>query len=640
MSQNTLTSLAYLNLQLGRERDYFDYLRPFVLQAAVDNRRLPVTVQLVRAAISDGFGLELPVRTVELVLRRVARSHSFELANGVYRVPSTLTSPGLHGKISEAGRHIGAVLKGLREFSTSTPRPVLDDEDATQCVLAFLAKFSVTCLRAFLQGTAIPAVDDERYSRVVLVSDYVRHIEAADPGAFESFVVVVKGHMLANALLCPDHKGVVKNYGKVTFFLDTPFLVDLLGHQGDENRAAAAELFNLLLRLEGRVALFSHSRDELERVLLAAAEYVERPEGSGGIVFAARRSGMRRPDLLLRAERLDEELRGLGLKVVETPGPIEERQIDELGLEEIIRDEVLRYRNPNALEDDVKSVRSIFVLRAGRPAPSVERCRAVLVTTNGAFARAAWQYGGRFESAEDVSSVITDFSLANLAWLKTPMEAADIPATQVLAFSYAALEPSREFLESWLEEVDRLGEKGEISERDHQLLRSSPHVYPELMRLTLGRKKELSSAAVTGTLSHVVAQIRGEDAERLRSEINAREQAERELRNAKDWERFIKARIEGRCRRKARLWARVVSLLAGAVVMVGTVGPTLKWGGDWAGWIAGTVGVLLGLLTVGNLLFGATVVKLHQRVQEWLLGRLLRRAWASLGTELGEASRG
>ena len=82
--------------------------------------------------------------------------------------------------------------------------------------------------------------------------------------------------------------------------------------------------------------------------------------------------------------------------------------------------------------------------------------------------------GKKYESSQDVSVVITDFSLANMAWLKAPMGAPGIPRTQLLAFAYAALKPTSKLLEKLLTEIDKLKGQGKITEHAHQLLRSSP----------------------------------------------------------------------------------------------------------------------------------------------------------------------
>ena len=64
-----------------------------------------------------------------------------------------------------------------------------------------------------------------------------------------------------------------------------------------------------------------------------------------------------------------------------TPGYTERIQIDEAAFEQVLVDEV-GYFNPRAKEFDINSVRSIYVKRAKKQIPSLEKSHAVLVTSN------------------------------------------------------------------------------------------------------------------------------------------------------------------------------------------------------------------------------------------------------------------
>ena len=58
-------------------------------------------------------------------------------------------------------------------------------------------------------------------------------------------------------------------FNEVTFYLDTPLIVRLLALEGTRKRDAVLELIRLLADLGGSIAMFSHSREELERVFAA-----------------------------------------------------------------------------------------------------------------------------------------------------------------------------------------------------------------------------------------------------------------------------------------------------------------------------------------------------------------------------------
>jgi len=361
-STTTLTSLAMLKVNVDQGRDYLDYLFPFILQILVDHAPDPVTDTGIRTHLRTQFGLEIPERAVQIVLKRIARRHPLRREAGVYRIAGALPNPGIGIRKSEAERHIQAVLSGLIEFSKTTAVPVSNEDVASSTICEFLTEFDIPCLRAYLRGTTIPTIDGRQQSHIVLVSKYVLHLQRTDPERFESLQVMVQGHMLANALLCPDLQSAPKTYKGVTFYLDTPLLVQRLGLEGEPKKAATESLIGLLRNLGGNVAAFSHSREELGRVLKGAADHVEAPDGRGAIVMEARRVGTTRSDLLVMAGQIDDRLATAGIGIEQTPRYIADFQVDEQVFEEVLDDEV-SYFNPRAKADDINSVRSIYVLR-------------------------------------------------------------------------------------------------------------------------------------------------------------------------------------------------------------------------------------------------------------------------------------
>ena len=635
LTTTTLTSLAILKVNVDQGIDYLDYLRPFILQVLVEHRPEPVTSSIVKDHIRNQYDLDIPERTVEIVLKRISRVHPLKKEYGVYQIKGDLPNPQIAIKKKEAEKHIMAVVSGLQQFSQNTTKPISNPEDAVSAIKTFLTGFDVICLRAYLQGTTIPQLNGAHQSDVILVSDYVQHMQWADTKRFNSFLVLVQGHMLANALLCPDLGNIPQNYRGVTFYLDTPLLVHRLGVEGEAKKAAMCELIDLLNKLGGKISVFSHSREELQTVLDGAAAYVDSTKGRGPIISEARRRGTTKSDLLIIAGSVEEKLSEAGINIEDTPRYKIDFQIDEVVFEHLLSDEI-SYRSPRALEYDINSVRSVYAIRANKLALSIEKAKAVFVTSNVPFAKTAWEYGQQHESSRAVSTVITAFSLANMAWLKVPMGASSIPRTQVLAIAYAALEPSSNLLEKYLTEIDRLEKKGDITERNHQLLRSSL-AYDELMHLTLGEDSALTEETITQTLERVSNEIIKEESEKLNIEKDKHQNTQNALDTQRAHNQEIKNKIFWRCHSRARFWANISSAVLGAVLVVGlsaglglsSADPLLSWG-----LIGGSI--VVALLTLVNFIFGSNVRSLHNWVQNRYLTWLLKREKKAFGINLTE----
>jgi len=67
--------------------------------------------------------------------------------------------------------------------------------------------------------------------------------------------------------------------------------------------------------------------------------------------------------------------------------------------------------------------------------------RAVLVTSNSALARAAFEYGKEFESTARGVERCRGLQLGEPRMLKAPLAAPDLPRLEIMAACYAALEP-------------------------------------------------------------------------------------------------------------------------------------------------------------------------------------------------------
>ena len=539
MTTATLTSLAILKVKVDHGGDYLDYLRPFALHALAAHVGQSVTAEVVCSYVGNEFGLVVPIRTVEIVLRRIARDEGITRSHRAYRVERPLSTAPFDENRAKAEAHIRSVIADLREYSATSGRVIGSEEEAVAAVTSFLANFDVSCLRSYLRGTALPDVGKQTSRDVVLVSSYVRHIQQSKSDDLESFMFLVRGHMLANALLCPDLEGVGPTYERVTFYFDTPLLVQCLGLEGPEPKQAALDLVAVLKNLGGSLATLEHSREELENVVRGAADYLTSREGRGRIVLEARKRGTTRSDLLLLAEKMDRVISALGLTDEETPGFTRRYQIDEEKFEGLL-DDFVTYNNPKARLRDIESVRSVYVLRRGRAARSIERTRAVMVTSNTGFAQAAADYERKIEKSESLSAVISDLSLANAAWLKAPMGALGLPRTRLLALAYGALCPSDDLWLKYLREIERLEDDGTISVRDHQLLRSASSVPEELMYRTAG-----DTALMTGQVALDVADGLKREIE---EEWQRKVEEERESRVAMDgeWQRRVEEERESR----------------------------------------------------------------------------------------------
>ena len=223
-----------------------------------------------------------------------------------------------------------------------------------------------------------------------------------------------------------------------------------------------------------------------------------------------------------------------------------------------------------------------------------------------------------------------------MAWLKSPVGAPAIPTAEVLAFSYAALQPSKQHWNKYLREIDKLEAQGKITEKDHQLLRSSPVASDELVHLTLGNDIALTEETVTETLERVSNEIKKEEKKELDLEKKEHEKTHDRLVELLEEKQKIQECLYWRCNRKAKSLAWIVAVVVAFLLICGIAGSGLysQPTNPIIGGVLITSSVVLALLTLVNLLFGSTVKSLYQRVQRRCLTWLLKREAATTGIGL------
>lgn len=508
MDSRSLTSLALLKLRLDqREGDAYSVFEPLVIDMLSRNRSAEITDERVAADFLAEFGLQIPTASMHHVLRRLARQGFLAKEYHQYRPTDKLVPVArLEVERRDAEENTRVVVDEFVDFYEKEFNKILSDDDAVKAILQFLDKFSVDCLRAYVFQSSLPKPQDRGIKNEYTVGRFIywANKEAAD--LFQRIILLVQCQMCANAVLCPDLQSLDKKFGNVCFYIDAPILLNLVGLHGTPEQRSSLELLDLIKGLDGRLFAFEHSVFEVKAIINGSKRHLHNFEATSRVLRACRDSQFEQSDLDLAEESFESEISKQGISVIPTPDYVQEFQVSELDLTEFIKERVQHTRE-RATRVDVNSIRSIFVLRQGIVPLRLEDAGHVFVTDNGALARAAWDYSKQHNSYREVSPVIADYSLANIAWLKAPMNAPDLPVIETLALCYAAILPSQGFEEKLLHTVDSLRERGQIDASAHAAMRSSRAYEQELMRLTLGDEEDLKPATAMEALDRLKQEL-------------------------------------------------------------------------------------------------------------------------------------
>jgi hypothetical protein len=525
-----VSALAVIKVNWDDNKDYIANFVPVVAhcirRAEHDTVSLPDTQTLVE----DTFGLRIPQGALRTILGRMARDGLVSRRHGAYaRVPEALEEIDLGAARENVLRQHAHLVALLVDFASRHGRE-WDEAQAEQALLGYVEVLAEPILGAVVDGEPVvdlPKIDSEGS---VLTSRFVLDLCQKEPQAFEYLVTIVKGTMLANVLFLPEaFSGGRTRLEDVEVFLDTPVVLRGLGYAEEPYRVPAEELIELLAQEGAKLRIFEHTLHEVEGVLDgAAATYrtgVQRDHIPGDVVDFFTTENLGRSDVEMVIASLPERLKKHDIEVVGPPDFSEDENLSERDLETALKDGV-HYGRHGTMVKDLNSLTAIYRLRKGEVRRHVESCDAVMVTSNTTLAHVSRVYFAEMLGKRSVPLCMTDYALAALAWLMNPTQAPDLPRRQIVAISYAALNPPEEVWRKYLTEIRRLQERGELTEEQVGLLLYSPDARLELMNATSGDADQMAGGTVAQVLRHAEKAARVEVERELKHERSRREQTE------------------------------------------------------------------------------------------------------------------
>lgn len=642
MGTEAITSLAILLVNWDEGKEYIDNFVPFIGQCIITLNPEVVSAQELQEKLHRDYGLHVPQNTIKSILKK-AEKRGYVQRTGEAYIPNheTLQTLNFEAKRQESLRQHNALVQKMQEFADKRYGTSLTPEASEDILLSHIRMHDMELLECIVAGEPLAEVElGIGRKQSYIAQAFVRHIYENDPECSKYLDAIVKGHMLANALILPDLGNVRRRFRYTSVYFDTPLILRVLGYEGHARQAACKELFDLLKEVGAHVCCFRHTVNEVHSVLyackmaLAEADSTRVPYGATFHHFSRLR--FTPADLELEMAMLEKNIEKLGVRIEEKPEYIAEYQVDESGLEKSLGT-LVNYPpgRERARMHDVDCLSAVFRLRKGQSYYRMEECRSLFVTPNSSVCQINTEFfvGGNYINQGSAPIAVTDHALTNILWLKRPASAPNLPRKYIIAECYAAMEPGDRLWYKYLDKVKQLKDRGDISEEEYYLLRETQLARTELTDITMGDEDVFVEGTPQEILERIRQSIREGDLRELTLEKERREDAERQVRlerdAAKEWEQALSVNIE----RKSQTLAFFVStfvlmlfelaLLAGAIY--GLIGDELAW----SNLTLSILGIIFVLVSAYNLFFGTTVKEWRNRIQNWL-ARHIRRLLASL----------
>ena len=499
-STKTLAGTALLNVYWDtRRKDLLDLISPFINYCTACMitpqsklcEKNKIDLIHVTQDVRERFGyVDIPSAIVEKIYKRDQKHYRKD--RGYYYLIDSFDN--LVERMDQKQRECAEMIDDLGESllcyleTHCQKEKVYTKEQAIEKLQKFFAYYGANVTADDLDFRELTPASKEIY---YWIGQYI--YEKKDKGSREYGYLcqLINGYYLQAAIyMQPDaDTNQKKAFQKVSFYYDTPFLIDLLGFQNKEANQAAKELHQMLQNQGGQAYYFPQMREELTGILYAYQHSIGQNYSNNGRTLQAldeKRCTSNDVNVIIQRlpNRLENEYHVRYKDLPQFPqkedGTVDEHCVmDEEEAKRFVAENTVHYTDKN-LDNDIKSAVAIHKLRGGRGYSHIEDCGHILVTNNYDLTRAFNQYYKKNVSSEAYGPIIDTKTLAALVWVRSGGGGTKMAELELLQNAYMAMQPIPEMKERFIEEIEKLVSFGDITEDEALIIRTDQFLGREL----------------------------------------------------------------------------------------------------------------------------------------------------------------
>ncbi|MGP9043949.1 hypothetical protein [Cytobacillus kochii] len=487
-SAASLIGCALLAVNMdSNKKSYLDFFVPLIIESLVAYKDDYITLEILNDTLNDKFGINLPHHVIKLLLNKLKKENfvSYDSHSRCFKPNrEKLKVSNFKDKQLRVLEKHKELLENFQQFLVTYYEVDVSSDEAEAMFEGFLN-----------HNDSIPK--DQTNSNYLL-SCFIKKVEEEEPTLYAHYESIMVGNIFATAMYFTEPDRIQQKFKNTTLYFDTTFLIYALGYSGEVRSQPCIQLIEMLRQNGAVLRCFEHNIDEIESILRGCATRLEtgQTDNFGTTEYFIQRRYLP-SDIYRLIYGLREEIyQKLKIKVVERPSYDNQLFVmDERELSNYLSSNI-KYK-PVPLERDVESISAIYRLRKGVKSKSIEKCRAIFVTTNEGLSYHTRKYfQNKHNLGDNAPIVITDYSLTTIMWIKNPNLNPTLPRKRIIADCYASQQPPEFLVKKYLEKIAELKEKGEITDQDYYLLRVNPEARKILMQETQGKEEALIAVKI------------------------------------------------------------------------------------------------------------------------------------------------
>ena len=431
---------------------------------------------------------KIPTGAVISLLKKANQKYQLldKHPQGIYKIQRDKVKNSNFSTVRDAEqRRYNALVRTFVKYCSEHQKVEIEEKSASKYFFEVL--YDIAPLLFINLSDAEKIKEEHSDKNKFLVSKFVAHSNKYCQDSFESILSFVRGSMLTETFYYSQNATDIENkpLKRVVVYFDTQFLVRILGFSQKELCIPCEELMEMLSEMNVKTRCFRNTLDELHGIFFAALSQLNQygrlnPNKPSDVFDYINQHSITSSDLLITMNSLEEKLKEKGIFIEEKPEIIDAFSINETALSEKLAG-VFERQSDKARAHDIDCLQAVFQLREGRKQDYLDRCKAIFITTNAQLARSSTLFFNEQYGHSNASVCMADHVFTSLVWMKAVKKTSDLPKDRLVANVYSALLPSDSLWSEYINEVNRLKDKGEISEHDYHVLIHSMAAREQLM---------------------------------------------------------------------------------------------------------------------------------------------------------------
>lgn len=616
-NNDALITVAMLTTFLKKEgKDYLDLLNPFVLNLIPKSKGHLIDMEDIGTKLDEEYGIQdLPHNVMINILNRNAKQSVgiLEKRYSKFYVKKAPDTKKFTNNFLQMKENTETIINALLEYFSKNKilGNNLTTHEAQELFVTFLETYGFSTIKNVHDLRGLTTSNESNRNNYHVARFILQECERKT-ATFDKIIELIKGFLIYKSIFyfsTERKKEISSNLKETDVYFDTSLIINALGYNSDEEELATNQLIKLINESGGHVKTFEHNKEEIAGIL---TKYARNPllRNHMRLEFLSN-NDYDEFDVLQLRSRLGINLKSINIEVVPSPsyGTIrdgefaDDRYIDYQGFKTFLESKV-RYRGnegSTALENDVKSISSISMLRGDSERYSVENCKAIFVTANMGIVHAVDDYFHERFTKGEISFAISEVDLTSLLWLKCFDKNEDIPRMKLMEVVYAAHQPSDGIIDSFFERVDKLNKEGSLTSEMALLMRTNVRIKNDLVEITENDPSKITDEVVKELEGRIIYSYREQDnriieALKVENRKYAREIDESKKQKNRAYEETEKT-VRAKVNKLGEIMALVLKSVFVVILFVGLIAIAL----DISNKKLGVVSILLSVISILGL---------------------------------------